>query len=141
MVVLRNIAFNIITESLISNTNSQLLFQCFVSSSIDLSPYILFIVHDGITHTCWDWEWVVCFLWSLFFFYFFHLVLAFDFFYLSFQWPVSFCNADSSSHCSNIPPYFTMHGLRPQLINGLPVNRGTPSFNSIVVYIYIVHMI
>jgi hypothetical protein len=38
-----------------------------------VSLYILFIVHDAITHACWDRERVACFLSLLFFFFVFLL--------------------------------------------------------------------
>jgi hypothetical protein len=136
MLILRNIAFNIRIRSLIPKTNSQLVFQCFVISSIDLSIYTIYC-------TCYNHTFMLrsrmihMFPFIFVFLFCFPLVLAFDFFYLSFQCPDSFCNTNSSSQCSNIPPYFTICGLLPQLVNDLPINcPGTPPFNHSVVYIY-----
>jgi len=136
MLVLRNIAFNITIGSLIPNTNSQLLFQCFVITSIDLSIYIIHCT--WCNHTCMLRSRMSRLFPFIFVFLFcFSLILTFDFFYPSLRWLVSFCNAVSSSQCSNIPSYFTIHGQQPQLINGLPINcPHTTPFNPSVVYIY-----
>lgn len=44
-----------------------------------------------------------------------HQVIAYDYLYLTIQWPRSFCNIQPNVFCSNVPNSFTIHGLWPRI--------------------------
>ncbi|XP_059440151.1 ribonuclease 3-like [Corylus avellana] len=47
--------------------------------------------------------------------------LAIDFYYLTIQWPKSFCNSKAHISCTSVPNHFTIHGLWQEMNNGAPV--------------------
>ncbi|XP_059436763.1 extracellular ribonuclease LE-like [Corylus avellana] len=47
--------------------------------------------------------------------------LAIDFYYLTIEWPKSFCNSGARISCTNVPNHFTIHGLWQEMNNGAPI--------------------